>query len=155
MPNDPSPSNLRIGDAERAEMSDALGKHYSDGRLDEHEFRERMERAMAAKTQADLHGLLSDLPPLGQPPASPAGGGPIGAAAPPRHRHRGRAFQLALIVFLAIVVAHVLTSPWPFLFQPWPFVPLLVIGFLVFRRRRHHHHHHHWQPPSGPPPPYV
>jgi hypothetical protein len=68
--------NLRVGDAERAEVTDRLAKHFSDGRLDHAEFSERMDRAMRAKTMADLTGLLADLPetqPLTPPPV-PAGG---------------------------------------------------------------------------------
>ncbi len=158
MASDPSPSNLRIGDAERAEMSEALGKHYSDGRLDDQEFRERMEEAMAAKTQADLHGLLSDLPPLGPTSTPPVGGGPSGGvpagSAPSRGRPRGRVLQLAMIVVLAVIVANLLTARWPFFFHPWPLVLFLVMGFLALRRR-HRHRHHQVQPPAGPPPPYI
>lgn len=55
-------ANLRIGDAERTEVADRLAKHFSDGRLDEAEFGDRLDRAMRAKTMADLTGLLADLP---------------------------------------------------------------------------------------------
>ncbi len=56
--------NMRISDAERAEVADRLSKHYSDGRLDQAEFNERLDRAMNAKTQADLNGLFADLPAI-------------------------------------------------------------------------------------------
>ena len=64
-------ADMRVGDAERAEIADRLARHFSDGRLDEAEFGERLDRAMQAKTMADLSGLLSDLPeaePGGPPP---------------------------------------------------------------------------------------
>src|SRR5580693_488018 len=65
-------ADMRVGDAERAEIADRLAKHFSDGRLDEAEFGERLDRAMRAKTMADLSGLLSDLP--GEPgPPQPGG----------------------------------------------------------------------------------
>ena len=48
--------NMRVSDAERAEVADRLSKHYSDGRLDEAEFNERIDQAMRAKTHADLSG---------------------------------------------------------------------------------------------------
>jgi Flp pilus assembly protein TadB len=54
---------MRIGDAERTEIADRLARHFSDGRLDEAEFGDRLDRAMRAKTKADLSGLLADLPP--------------------------------------------------------------------------------------------
>jgi Domain of unknown function (DUF1707) len=55
-------SQMRLGDAERAAIADRLAKHFSDGRLDEAEFNERLDQAMRATTMADLTGLLSDLP---------------------------------------------------------------------------------------------
>jgi Flp pilus assembly protein TadB len=63
------PSNeIRIGDAERTEVADRLARHFSDGRLDEAEFGERLDRAMQAKTMADLVRLLADLPSEPAPP---------------------------------------------------------------------------------------
>jgi hypothetical protein len=53
---------LRVGDAERGDVADRLSKHYSNGRLDHAEFSERLDRAMSARTMADLAGLLADLP---------------------------------------------------------------------------------------------
>jgi hypothetical protein len=65
-------ADIRIGDAERTEVADLLARHFSDGRLDEAEFGDRLDRAMKAKTGADLVGLLSDLP--GDPPPPQPGG---------------------------------------------------------------------------------
>jgi hypothetical protein len=53
---------MRVSDADRAEIADRLAKHYSDGRLDQAEFDQRLDQAMRAKTRADLMGLLTDLP---------------------------------------------------------------------------------------------
>src|SRR5215475_7510316 len=55
-------SGMRVSDAERAIIADRLAKHFSDGRLDQAEFDDRLDRAMRAKTRADLVGLLTDLP---------------------------------------------------------------------------------------------
>lgn len=55
-------SGMRVSDADRALITDRLSKHFSDGRLDQAEFEARLDRAMRAKTRADLIGLLSDLP---------------------------------------------------------------------------------------------
>jgi hypothetical protein len=55
-------SQMRVGDAERMAIADRLAKHFVDGRLDETEFDERLDRAMRATTMADLTGLLADLP---------------------------------------------------------------------------------------------
>ncbi len=60
--------DIRIGDAERTEIADRLARHFSDGRLDEAEFGERLDQAMQAKTMADLVRLLADLPSQPAPP---------------------------------------------------------------------------------------
>ena len=67
---------LRVSDAERNEVAELLSKHYGDGRLDAAEFQERLDRAMSAKTRADLSGLLADLPRTARD------AGPLQAAAP-------------------------------------------------------------------------
>jgi Domain of unknown function (DUF1707) len=68
-------SQMRIGDAERSAIADRLAKHFSDGRLDEDEFNDRLDRAMRATTMADLTGLLADLPDAEDAQAQlPAGG---------------------------------------------------------------------------------
>ena len=67
---------MRVGDAERADVVDRLAWHFSHGRLDQAELDDRLDRAMRAKTVADLHGVLADLPggePV-HPPPGPAGG---------------------------------------------------------------------------------
>ncbi len=61
-------ADMRVGDAERAEIADRLARHFSEGRLDQAEFDERLDQAMRAKTMADLRGLLSDLPGEPVPP---------------------------------------------------------------------------------------
>jgi len=64
--------NVRVSHAERTEVTDGLSKHYADGRLDEEEFNERLDRAMKAKTRSDLDGVFDDLP-------EPQGSGPTAA----------------------------------------------------------------------------
>ena len=56
-------ADLRISDAERAEVADLLATHYGDGRLDQAEFEQRLDQAMRARTYRDLGGLFADLPP--------------------------------------------------------------------------------------------
>lgn len=142
----------RIGDAERSEMADVLGKHYSDGRLDESEFRERLDQAMSAKTRGDLSGLLSDLPPLGQTQVVPP-------PPPPRAHRRARTL---LLVLLGIVFFTSLGSAlWPY-HVPWLLIAL--VAFLVLRRHHWHGHgrHHGWDHDhhgparwDNPPPPQT
>ncbi len=46
--------HVRVSDAERAEVTNALCRHVADGRLDDAEFNDRMARTTAAKTLDDL-----------------------------------------------------------------------------------------------------
>jgi len=129
----PVDPEMRVSDAERADVADRLSKHYSDGRLDQAEFNERLDRAMKAKTQSDLDGLFDDLPE----PELPR---PV-ARSEPRPRPPGprpfpRIAFLALVVILAIMVGQWLARPFIFPFAGfWPLgfhIPWLLIGIVVF-----------------------
>jgi Domain of unknown function (DUF1707) len=107
-----SDQHLRVSDAERQAATDRLAEYFTEGRLDQAEFDQRVERAMSAKTRADLSALFDDLPETGAP-------------AVPEHlrrRHRHPVLLIALFVVLAIATAHVL---W------WATVPVLWVGVLV------------------------
>lgn len=121
---DPS---LRIGDAERDEVAAALGNHFSAGRLDETELHERLDRASAARTGADLAGILSDLPPLAAPvPEAPS------------HPWRTAAWVALALVLLAFAMPW-RTGPWGWWF---PHPPVFLVGVVLVaawvraRRRR-------------------
>jgi Domain of unknown function (DUF1707) len=53
---------MRAADADRQAVADRLRAALDEGRLDLHEYDERLQRAYAAKTYGDLDGLLTDLP---------------------------------------------------------------------------------------------
>jgi hypothetical protein len=53
---------LRASDAERRRVAESLRAHYLDGRLTQDDFGERVERALAARTQGELAELTRDLP---------------------------------------------------------------------------------------------
>jgi hypothetical protein len=53
---------MRAGDADRQAVADRLKAALDEGRLDLNEYDERLQRTYAAKTFADLNGLLDDLP---------------------------------------------------------------------------------------------
>ena len=128
---------LRVSDAERAEVADRLSKHYSDGRLDQAEFNERLDRAMKAKTQADLAGLFTDLPALGGP-GNPA---PQQSGRPGNGHPFRRIIGLVLIVVITLVLWHAVTVSFaPFFF--WhilggSFIPWLLVGLVIFLWLRH------------------
>jgi len=115
-------AEVRASDAERTEVAERLSKHYSDGRLDQAEFNERLDRAMNAKTRADFNGLFYDLPDLPDESAKATKNGqprfdPMKTQQRQESRMRQRstfshlAF-LAMIVIAAIVVAHVVMHSW-------------------------------------------
>jgi len=80
---------MRVGDAERSAIADRLAHHFSEGRLDRAEFNERLDRAMQAKTMADLTGLLADLPETA--PAVPSV-----QPTPDSRRHQRKMIKLAM-----------------------------------------------------------
>jgi Domain of unknown function (DUF1707) len=61
--------DLRIGDAERDETMAQLREHFAAGRLTLDELTERIDGALAAKTQAHIDALLVDLPRSSRHPA--------------------------------------------------------------------------------------
>jgi len=66
---------MRTDDAERADAREALGRHFSAGRLDYTEYEDRIGVAMSARTRADLWELFTDLPHP-HPRSLSADGGP-------------------------------------------------------------------------------
>lgn len=70
---------LRIGDAERDLVAEAVRTAFAEGRLDRDECSERLDRVLAARTLADLSGITADLPVRGLPPAAADTGRPVAA----------------------------------------------------------------------------
>jgi hypothetical protein len=136
---------LRISDAERTEVADRLSRHYSDGRLDQAEFNERLDRAMKAKTQADLNGLFTDLPPIDEP-GKAVKAMPKTERRPEARRPLHRILGFILIVVVAVIVARALM--WPFfgllgffghaLFVPVPWILIAIAVFLGWRYATRH-----------------
>ena len=54
--------DMRAADSDRQAVADKLRVALDEGRLDLHEYDERLQRAYAAKTYGDLDRLLADLP---------------------------------------------------------------------------------------------
>jgi DUF1707 SHOCT-like domain len=124
-------SSLRASDDERNAVADKLSRHYAEGRLDEAEFKSRLDAAMSATTRGDLNGLFHDLPRL---PSEPP---------PPPPRHRRIVPWLLLIGFLAVVAGTTIPF-WPATHVPW--VLIAIVAFVLWRRAagpRHWHMHPH------------
>ena len=56
------PGSMRACDADRDRVAELLSVAYSEGRLSKDEYDERLERAFAARTYADLDQIVTDLP---------------------------------------------------------------------------------------------
>lgn len=54
--------NVRVSDAEREAVAAQLREHYAQGRLSLDELNERLDRAFASRTRADLEAVTTDLP---------------------------------------------------------------------------------------------
>jgi DUF1707 SHOCT-like domain len=136
-------ASLRASDDERNAVADKLSRHYAEGRLDEVEFKSRLDTAMSATTRGDLHGLFDDLPPLPSEPPPP----------PPRHQ---RILPWVFIVVLVAIAAGASMPFYPLYHVPW--LLFAVVAFFLWRRaggrlhqhRGHHHHHEVHQHRSNP-----
>jgi hypothetical protein len=129
--------DLRVSDAERAEVADRLSKHYGDGRLDQAEFDERVDQAMRAKTQSDLSGLFDDLPSLDDsgPAQAPRTAGVAARRRDERPRRHHPVVFLVFMVVAAIAVAHALAQ----LYVPGLLIAVLAALLLVYGPWQHHH----------------
>src|SRR5690348_7530358 len=92
----------RAGDDDRAGVADELRVALDQGRLELHEYDDRLQRAYVAKTYAELDELVHDLPttPPGHLPAPQ-----VRPAAPPHRPGSGAASWQRIAVLIAIVVA--------------------------------------------------
>lgn len=125
--------DLRVSDAERADVADRLSKHYGEGRLDQAEFNERMERAMSAKTAGDFAGLFSDLPDVAEPGQHQQ----VPATRSNCRSPMSRILLLILIIVAAAVLGHALMHS----FFPWLLLGIAVFLWLRYSPRRQHHNH--------------
>ncbi|MFI0792450.1 DUF1707 domain-containing protein [Micromonospora rubida] len=72
---------MRAADADRQLVADQLRVAVDEGRLDLHEYDERLQRAYASRTYGELDALVTDLPTPAAPAASELATAP--AAVPP------------------------------------------------------------------------
>jgi Domain of unknown function (DUF1707) len=132
--------NIRASDADRDRTITLLREHLAAGRLDNAEFDERMERALAAKTLGDLDQLMADLPgiDLYRLPDSRLTRQPVQAQPARRHRETWRAAWGSWVsVTLLLFVIWALSGhgyPWPlWVAGPWA---AILVGDTVARGHR-------------------
>jgi hypothetical protein len=106
------PSDLRVGDRERAAAADRLSAHHAAGRLTVEELERRLERVGTAVFDHDLRAVEADLPSLSTRAGVP-------------HAWPWVPFSVALIalgVAASVAVGH-------------PVAPLFVLAALLLWRR--------------------
>lgn len=141
MASDPG---TRASDADRDRTVAALRDHMVAGRLTPAEFDERLDRAYAAKTLAELDGLMADLPgadlsqlpdaPPGRPGSAPIAAWPSGGPVTARPARLSPAWRAAwgswLGISLFLVAVWLLSGAAGSLWFLWVIVPLgaLMLG---------------------------
>ncbi|MGW3607560.1 DUF1707 SHOCT-like domain-containing protein [Micromonospora sp. NPDC005161] len=113
---------MRAADADREAVAERLRVALGEGRLDLHEYDERLQRAYAARTYAELNALLTDLPPVAPPerstlaPVTAPAAGPLEGGAEPSPAPAGdrgvAARWLAEVWFPYLKVVAIVVTIW-------------------------------------------
>jgi hypothetical protein len=118
---------LRVSDADREQICARLREAYAEGRLTAEEFHQRTDRALAARTGADLAPLTADLPapaPL-----------PLPANQLPQRRELRRIWtawaSMAILLNAVWILTAITSSDLP---AYWPVWPLGITGALAVVR---------------------
>jgi hypothetical protein len=138
VPGDP---RIRASDADRDRVAALLREHHAAGRLTTDEVRERLDRALEARTLGDLDALMTDLPHLDLSPQARRGAGADGPAPAWPARPAGdlaRQDAVLRITALAVIVTGycvlgVVFGIWWF---PWYLVVLIAMFTMRARRSR-------------------
>lgn len=134
---------LRVGDGERTAVAERLADHYADGRLDRLEFDDRLERALSAKTRADLDGLLAGLPGAvpGPVPAIPDRTGSGVTASRPGGPLRRRGARRSPPVVVLVLIVLIAAAAGQEILRAAPLWPVIVLAAILWVR-------HHRRPES-------
>ena len=146
---------MRAGDGDRKQVADQLKTALDEGRLDLSEYDERIQRTYAAKTYADLDGLLDDLPgtvPVQHSQVQPAAPPPaVGTPVDPRYsagrqmaRWVGPYAGVILVCTLIWLITSISSGQLQYFWPVWMLIPLVLGVFGQFfgddrrrdRRRR-------------------
>ncbi|GID96929.1 DUF1707 domain-containing protein [Amorphoplanes digitatis] len=139
---------MRAGDSERQAVADQLKVALDEGRLDLHEYDERLQQAYAAKTYGDLDGLVTDLPGVipaqrsrlepRQQPATPSAASGVDGKGKDGGRPFLASYSGVVLVCVVIWAMSCLGSGEFVYFWPgWMLIPLLfgLIGRITGRNR--------------------
>jgi hypothetical protein len=123
--------SLLVSDADRDQIIAELTDHFQAGRLTMEEFDDRSGQALRARTQAELLGVLANLP---APPVGGRGGGFAGEVFPDGTGFPARKSRIGIVV-LIVVVALVIGGAHGGHGSLSGLIPVAVIAFFIFRRR--------------------
>jgi hypothetical protein len=135
---------MRAGDSDREAVASKLKSALDEGRLDLHEYDERLQKTYTAKTYGDLNGLLDDLPGTLPPQQSQVQGyePPVFAAQPPPpapQPQRAGGEQMARwvgpyagVILITTVIWAITSISSGHLLYYWPVWMLIPLIFGVF-----------------------
>jgi hypothetical protein len=115
---------LRASDADRERVATMLRDSYMEGRLDDAEFQERLEKTYVGKTLAELAVLTADLPVRTEAAAStpmPVEGPSLAVAA------RERILRYVIIMGFLVAIWAATGRHGSF----WPIWPIVIGGFFT------------------------
>ena len=128
---------MRAGDGDRKQVADQLKTALDEGRLDLSEYDERIQRTYAAKTYADLDGLLDDLPgtvPVQHSQVQPAA--PAPAVGTPVDRPHSAGRQMAqwvgpyagviLVCTVIWLITSISSGRLQYFWPVWMLIPLVL-----------------------------
>ena len=129
--------DMRAGDSDRKAVAEQLKSALDEGRLDLSEYDERLQRTYAAKTYADLDGLLDDLPgtvPVQHSQIQPAA--PVPPPGAPVHPQRPGGRQMAhwvgpyagviLVCTLIWLITSISSGQLQYFWPVWMLIPLVL-----------------------------
>ncbi|WP_253241755.1 DUF1707 SHOCT-like domain-containing protein [Paractinoplanes aksuensis] len=125
---------MRAGDGDRKAVAEQLKTALDEGRLDLHEYDERLQRTYAAKTYRDLDGLLDDLPgtiPVQRSQVEPATSAPPPVTAPAKPNPTpwlGPYAGVVLVCTLIWLVTSIASGELLYFWPVWTMIPL-ILGF--------------------------
>jgi Domain of unknown function (DUF1707) len=125
-------AEMRAGDGDREAVATRLKAALDDGRLDLHEYDERLQRTYAAKTFGELDPLIADLP--GTIPADRAQVQPMPPAAAPVPAASGRAAPNWVVPYAGVIAVSVLiwaissfaSGDLLYFWPVWMLIPLIL-----------------------------
>ena len=121
-----TPANVRVSDAERNRVIEALKQHAAEGRLTLEEFEARVDEALAARTGADLRPVLRELPVPEPEPVRRRAGAPLAVPA------MGLPVIAMVVVFISLVAGHLFL------------LPLVIVAFFWFPMGAARHRRPRW-----------